>query len=316
MASSDQLAVVTNNARAVVDPLAHLVALLGHNVLAVLHIGGVHNSVVLSVTDRPGHLARVLDGSLLALPLSSGLALWAAGVAIRSIGGVSIGIGISFSFSLGLGISLSLPLAITVTSVSSMASNSSNPMASSDQLAVMSNNSGAGLNPLAHLVALLSHNILAVLHICGVHDSVVLLVADLPGHLSRVLNRPLLALSFGPGLALGATGVSMRGMPIGRISLGISFSLRLSISLPLAITMSSITSRDQLAIVTNHTRAVVDPLVHFMTLLSYDVLTVLDVGGVDDCLIGLMALLVAVAGHTSCHCSEAGKGDKELHTDC
>merc|ERR1719370_1157111 len=130
MASSDQLAVVTNNTRAVVDPLAHLVALLGHNVLAVLHIGGVHNSVVLSVTDRPGHLARVLDGSLLALPLSSGLALGAAGVAIRSIGGVSIGIGISFS--LGLGISL------TVTSVSSMASNSSNPMASSDQLAVMS----------------------------------------------------------------------------------------------------------------------------------------------------------------------------------
>jgi len=314
MASSDQLAVVTNNTRAVVDPLAHLVALLGHNVLAVLHIGGVHNSVVLSVTDRPGHLARVLDGSLLALPLSSGLALWAAGVAIRSIGGVSIGIGISFS--LGLGISLSLPLAITVTSVSSMASNSSNPMASSDQLAVMSNNSGAGLNPLAHLVALLSHNILAVLHIGGVHNGVVLLMAHLPGHLSRVLNRPLLALSFSPGLALGATGVSMRGMPIGRISLGISFSLRLSISLPLAITMSSITSRDQLAIVTNHTRAVVDPLVHFMTLLSYDVLTVLDVGGVDDCLIGLMALLVAVAGHTSCHCSEAGKGDKELHTDC
>merc|ERR1711887_375887 len=260
MASSDQLAVVTNNTRAVVDPLAHLVALLGHNVLAVLHIGGVHDSVVLSVTDRPGHLARVLDGSLLALPLSSGLALWAAGVAIRSIGGVSIGIGISFS--LGLGISLSLPLAITVTSVSSMASNSSNPMASSDQLAVMSNNSGAGLNPLAHLVALLSHNILAVLHIGGVHDSVVLLVAHFPGHLSRVLNR------------------------------------------------------DQLAVVTNHTRAVVDPLVHFMTLLSYNVLTVFDVGGVDDCLVGLMALLVAVAGHTSCHCSEAGKGDKELHTDC
>merc|ERR1719153_750302 len=228
---------------------------------------------------RPGHLARVLDGSLLALPLSSGLALGAAGVAVRSIGGVSIGIGISFS--LRLGISLSLPLAITVSSVSSMACNSSNSMASSDQLAVMSNNSGAGLNPLARLVALLSHNILAVLHICGVHDSVVLLVADLPGHLSRVLNRPLLALSFGSGLALGATGVSMRGMPIGRISLGISFSL------PLAITMSSITSRDQLAVVTNHTRAVVDPLVHFMTLLSYNVLTVFDVGGVDDCLVGL-----------------------------
>jgi len=114
----------------------------------------------------------------------------------------------------------------------------------------------------------------------------------------------------------------MGAMSIGRISLGISFSLRLRISLPLAITMSSMSSMssmasvDQLAVVTNHTRAVVDPLVHFMTLLSYDVLTVFDVGGVDDCLVGLMALLVAIAGHTSSHCSEAGKGDKELHTDC
>merc|ERR1719237_1754425 len=108
-------------------------------------------------------------------------------------------------------------------------------------------------------------------------------------------------------------------MSIGRISLGISFRLSLSLSLPLAITMSSITSVasvDQLAVVTNHVRAVVDPLVHLVALLGDDVLAVFDVGGVDDCLVGLMALLVAVAGHTSGNCSEAGKGDKELHTDC
>merc|ERR1719237_683863 len=121
---------MTNNTRGVVDPLVHLVALLGDDVLAVLDIGGVHDSVVLGVADRPGHLARVLDGSLLALPFGSGMALGATGV---------------------------------------------------------------GLNPLAHLVALLSDNILAVLDVGGVHNHVILLMTNLPGHLSRVLNRPLLA---------------------------------------------------------------------------------------------------------------------------
>merc|ERR1719187_2939612 len=307
VASTDQLAVMTNHTRGVVDPLVHLVALLGDDVLAVLDIGGVHDSVVLGVADRPGHLARVLDGSLLALPFGSGMALGAAGVAVRSIG--SIGIGISISFGLGI----SLPLSITIA-IASMAS-----MTSSDDLAVVSNNSGVRLNSLAHLVALLSDDILAVLDVGGVHNHVILLVTNLPGHLSGVLNRPLLALPFGPGMALRSTGVSMRGMSIRRISLGISFSLGLSICLPLSITISSITSvasGDQLAVMTDHTRGVVDPLVYLVTLLGDDVLAVFDVGGVDDCLVCLMALLVAVAGLTSGNCSEAGKWDKELHTDC
>ena len=297
VASVDQLAVMTNHTRGVVDALAHLVALMGDNVLAVLDIGGVHDSVVFGVADGPGHLARVLDGSLLALPFSSGMALGAAGVAVRSIGSISI----------SFGLSISLPLSITVSSMASMTSR--------DELAVVSNNSGAGVNPLAHLVALLSDDILAVLDVGGVHDHVILLVTNLPRHLSGVLDGSLLALSFSSGLALGSTGVTMRAMSIGRISLGISLSL----SLPLAITMSSITSVasvDQLAVVTNHVRAVVDPLVHLVALLGDDVLAVFDVGGVDDCLIGLMALLVAVAGDTSGNCSEAGKGDKVLHTDC
>jgi len=302
MASSNQLPVLTNNTRGAADTLAHLVALLGDNVLAVLDIGGVHDSVVLSVADRPGHLARVLDGSLLALPFSSGMALGAAGVAVRSIGRI----GISF----GLGISL--PLSITVSSMASMTSR--------DELSVVSNNSGVGKNALAHLVALLSDDILAVLDVGGVNDHIILLVTNLPRHLSGVLNRPLLALPFGPGLALGSTGVSMRAMSIGSISLGISFSLGLSISLPLSITISSITSvasMDQLAVVSNNSGAVgLNALAHLVALLSDNILAVFDVGGVDDCLVGLMALLVAVAGDTSGNCSEAGKGDKELHTDC
>ena len=43
------LGVVANNTGAVVNLLGHLVALLGHNVLALLHIGGVHNGVILRV---------------------------------------------------------------------------------------------------------------------------------------------------------------------------------------------------------------------------------------------------------------------------
>merc|ERR1719187_2825694 len=247
VASTDQLAVMTNHTRGVVDPLVHLVALLGDDVLAVLDIGGVHDSVILGVADRPGHLARVLDGSLLALPFGFGMALGAAGVAVGSIGSISIGIGISF----GLGISL--PLSITVSSMASMTS-----MTSRDDLAVMSNNFGVRKNALAHLVAHLSDDILAVLDVGGVNDHIILLVTNLPRHLSGVLNRPLLALPFGPGLALGSTGVSMRAMSIGSISLGISFSLGLSISLPLSITISSITSvasMDQLAVVSNNSGA-------------------------------------------------------------
>jgi len=317
MTSSNQLAVVTNNARAVVDPLAHLVALLGDNILAVLDIGGVHNSVILSVADSPGHLTRVLDRSLLALPFSSGMALGATGVAVRSIRSISFSISISFSVSISFRFSISLPLSITVSSVASMTSR--------DELAVVSNNSGARMNPLAHLVAFLSHDVLAVLDVGGVHDHVILLVTNLPWHLPGVLNRPLLALPFSSGLALGSTGVTIRAMSIGRISFGISFSLRvsisfsISISLPLAITISSITSMaswDQLAVMTNHTRAVMDPLVHLVALLGDNVLAVFDIGGVNDCLVGLMALLVTVAWHTSGDRSEACKGDKELHTDC
>merc|ERR1719370_482020 len=122
---------MTNHTRAVVDPLAHLVALLGDNILAVLDIGGVHNSIVLSVADSPGHLTRVLDRSLLALPFSSGMALGATGVAVRSIRSISFSISISFSVSISFRLSISLPLSITVSSVACMTSR--------DELAVVSN---------------------------------------------------------------------------------------------------------------------------------------------------------------------------------
>ena len=46
---SDDLAVMTNNSRAVVHLLVCLLTVLGHNILTLLGVGGVHNGVVLLV---------------------------------------------------------------------------------------------------------------------------------------------------------------------------------------------------------------------------------------------------------------------------
>ena len=201
------LRVVANNAGAVVNLLGNLVALLSHNVLALLHIGGVHNGVVLgvadlvvlSVADLPGDgvadlprdLTGVLDRPLVALPIGFSMALGGGGVAAMSIVGVSL--------------SLSLPLVMSTVAV---------------DLRVVSNNTRAVVNLLRHLVALLGNNVLALLHIGGVHNSVVLGVADLvvlsmadwswvgdtdlPRDLTRVLDGLLMALPLSVGITLGS----------------------------------------------------------------------------------------------------------------
>merc|ERR1712105_37902 len=61
-----------------------------------------------------------------------------------------------------LGISLSLSLAV---------------MSVSNNLGVMTDNSGAVVNLLGHGVAVLGHDVLALLGVGGVHNGVVLLVA-------------------------------------------------------------------------------------------------------------------------------------------
>merc|ERR1712090_85914 len=50
MSSMDNMRVMADDTGAVVNLLVDLVALLGHNILALLDVGGVHNSVVLGVT--------------------------------------------------------------------------------------------------------------------------------------------------------------------------------------------------------------------------------------------------------------------------
>merc|ERR1719341_393404 len=113
----------------------------------------------------PWHLPRVLHWPLLALPLSSCLAPGSAGMTVGAVGGISIGFGLSLGLSLRF--SFSFPLSVTMACITTSNSSSGgrNSMASSDQLAVVTNNARAVVHPLAHLVALLGDNVLAVLDI-------------------------------------------------------------------------------------------------------------------------------------------------------
>merc|ERR1719150_2492019 len=60
---TDDLGVMSNNSRAVMHLLVGLLAVLGHDVLALLNVGGVHDNIVLGVALLP----LVLDWLLVAL---------------------------------------------------------------------------------------------------------------------------------------------------------------------------------------------------------------------------------------------------------
>ena len=74
---------------------------------------------------------------------------------------------------LSLGISLSVSLVVSMTSM--------------DDLGVVSNNSGAMVHLLVCLLAVLGHNVLALLDVGRVHHHVVLLVALLVVHVVALL---------------------------------------------------------------------------------------------------------------------------------
>ena len=92
----------------------------------------------------PGHLAGVLVGDLLALSVHLLLALGAAGV--TTIAGLSLGLSLAVSVTMG------------------------------HNLGVVTDDSGAVVNLLGDGVAVLGHDVLALLGVGGVHDGVVLLV--------------------------------------------------------------------------------------------------------------------------------------------
>ena len=177
MTMRDDVAVMTDNSGAVVDLLVGLVALLGDDVLALLDVGGVHDSLA----HGPGHLTRVLLRHLVALLLHILVALGSSGVALVT--------------------GLSLSLAISVSMMT-------------DDMGVVANNSGAVVNLLVGLMALLGDDVLALLDVGSVHDGVVLLVALLPVLLDGLLMTFLLNVLLAPGTR-GVTSVAGLGLSLG-----------------------------------------------------------------------------------------------------
>ena len=111
MTMRQNLRVVTNNIRAVVDLCVGCVTLSGECFLTLLNVGGVNNSF----TDWTGNLALCLDWLIVTLPVLLVLTLRSSGV---------------------FGLSLSLTLAISISTISNLSHN----------FGVMPNNSRAVVN--------------------------------------------------------------------------------------------------------------------------------------------------------------------------
>jgi len=142
-----------------------------------------------------GDLPCVLDRPLLTLPLCVGVALRTC--AVSSDGTVA---------------GLCIPLAHWVTSV-----------ASGEHLGVVTHNSRAVMHLLGNLVALLSHNILAVFHVGRVHHSVKLRMANLI--LLRVAN--LVVLRVASLIVLSVAGSVNLGV-VESLALGVLGSIGIS----------------------------------------------------------------------------------------
>ena len=159
--------------------------MLGHDILTLLNVGGVHNGVILLVANLSWHLALVLLGDLVALSVNLIVTLGAARVS--TIAGLSIRLG------------LSLSLAVSVTM--------------GDNLGVVTNNSGALVNLLGYRVAVFSDDVLALLDVGGVNNHVILLVTLLP----LVLDGLLITLLVWLAEALEVVVFAVSGL---RLSLG------------------------------------------------------------------------------------------------
>merc|ERR1712066_328506 len=151
--------------------------------VTVVSLGGVD-----MVADLPGD--RV--GDLVALPLHVLLA--DGGVAVANVSG------------------LGRPLANVskADADGAVVSHSVASVAGVDELAGLANNSGAVVNLLAGLLAVLGHDVLALLDVGRVHHHVVLLVALLVVHIvallvmDHIVNR--VALGVAPVVAGGGVG--------------------------------------------------------------------------------------------------------------
>ena len=158
-----------------------VVAVVAGAVLGLVHVGV--SAHLVGDTHLAGHLALVLLRHLVALLLHVLLALRPGAVAPVP------------------GLGLGLPLAVVTT------------VTVADHMAVVTNNSGAVVHLGVGLLAVLGHDVLALLDVGRVHHHVVLLVTLLP----VVLLRHLVALLLHVLLAVRPGAVA----PVPRLSLGL-----------------------------------------------------------------------------------------------
>ena len=93
----DDLGVVADHRGAAVHLLVCLLAVLGHDVLALLDVGRVHDGLAHGARHLPGVLLR----HLVALLLHVLLAVGRRGVAVASIPGLSLGLGLRLGHRVG-----------------------------------------------------------------------------------------------------------------------------------------------------------------------------------------------------------------------
>jgi len=244
MTVSNNLGVVTNNSRAVVDLGGSSVALSGEGFFTLLNVGSINNGFA----DRAGNLALILDWLLVALSVLLVMALRSTGIS-------------------RLGFSLSITLAISVSS-----------MSVGHNLGVMTNNSRAVVDLLRSFFAMGGDDVFAFLNISGVNDDVIFLMTLL----TLVLDWFLVTLLVGLAEALKVVVVVLS------IS-GLSFSLSFT------LVVSAVSMRNNLRIMTNNSRAVVDLLRGFLAVLSHNILALLNISCVHNNIVFLMASLVIVS---------------------
>jgi len=162
------------------------------------------------------------------------------------------------SLSLWFSISRSLVISITMGVVI-------------NNLGVMTNNLGAMASLDMGLVTLLMDDILTLFNVGGVNNGLALL----SWNLSLILLGNLVALVINMVLAVGSR----------RVTLVTSLSLSIS---------AGVTSMNLLRIMTNNLGAVVDLGVLFLTVSGDNLLTLFNVGGVNNDVIFLMTLLTVL----------------------
>merc|ERR1719435_61288 len=147
MSVSNNLRVVTNNSRAVMNLSVSCVALGGECFLALFNISCVNNSLA----DRAGNLALILYWPLVALPVLLVMALRTSGVSWLSL-------------------SLTIP-----------------SMSMSHNLGVMANNSRAVVDLLRCFLTMSGDDVFTLLNISSVYDNIIFLMALLALVLHRLL---------------------------------------------------------------------------------------------------------------------------------